>query len=318
MGKSSSVDLRVRIVGEIERGQSCRAAARRFGVSAATAVRLAQRKAQTGSLSPARQGRPAGSGLLNAHVDTLVGWVDADGDITMPELAARLLAERGVKAHPASLSRLLIRHGLLSKKTLLASETDRADIVRKRRIWTAHRQPWMKRRPQRLVFIDETGTTTKMTRLRGRARRGQRLKMKAPFGHWGTQTFIAALRHDGLTAPWVIDRPMNRQIFEAYVETQLAPTLSPGDMVILDNLSSHRSEKAAAILKQRGAWFLFLPPYSPDLNPIEMAFAKLKAHLRTAQARTVEALWQAVGSICELYSPDECWNYLKHAGYVAD
>lgn len=138
---------------------------------------------------------------------------------------------------------------LLSKKTLLASETDRADIVRKRRIWTAHRQPWMKRRPQRLVFIDETGTTTKMTRLRGRARRGQRLKMKAPFGHWGTQTFIAALRHDGLTAPWVIDRPMNRQIFEAYVETQLAPTLSPGDMVILDNLSSHRSEKAAAILK---------------------------------------------------------------------
>jgi hypothetical protein len=104
----------------------------------------------------------------------------------------------------------------------------------------------MKKRPQRLVFIDETGTTTKMTRLRGRARRGQRLKMKAPFGHWGTQTFIAALRHDGLTAPWVIDRPMNRQIFEAYVETQLAPTLKPGDMVILDNLSSHKSERAAA------------------------------------------------------------------------
>lgn len=181
-----------------------------------------------------------------------------------------------------------------------------------------HRQPWMKKRPERLVFIDETGTTTKMTRIRGRARRGQRLKMKAPFGHWGTQTFIAALRHDGLTAPWVIDRPMNRQIFEAYVETQLAPTLKPGDMVILDNLSSHKSQKAAAILKERGAWFLYLPPYSPDLNPIEMAFAKLKAHLRKANARTIETLWQALGSICELYSPDECWNYLKHAGYVAD
>lgn len=180
------------------------------------------------------------------------------------------------------------------------------------------RQPWMKRRPERLVFIDETGTTTKMTRLRGRARKGQRLRMKAPFGHWGTQTFIAALRHDGLTAPWVIDRPMNRQIFEAYVETQLAPTLKRGDMVILDNLSSHKSEKAAAILKERGAWFLFLPPYSPDLNPIEMAFSKLKAHLRKAKARTIEALWQAVGSICELYSPSECWNYLKAAGYVAD
>jgi transposase len=176
----------------------------------------------------------------------------------------------------------------------------------------------MKKRPQRLVFIDETGTTTKMTRLRGRARRGQRLRMKAPFGHWGTQTFIAALRHDGLTAPWVIDAPMNRRTFEAYVETQLAPTLRPGDVVILDNLSSHKSEKAKAILKARGAWFLFLPPYSPDLNPIEMAFAKLKAHLRTAKARTIGALWKAVGNICDLYSPDECQNYLKHAGYVAD
>lgn len=181
-----------------------------------------------------------------------------------------------------------------------------------------YRQPWMKRRPERLVFVDETGTNTKMTRLRGRARRGQRLRMKAPFGHWGTQTFIAALRHDGLTAPWVIDTPMNRHIFETWVESQLAPTLKPGDMVILDNLPSHKSEKAAKILKQRGAWFLFLPSYSPDLNPIEMAFSKLKAHLRKAKARTIDALWQAVGSICDLYSPDECWNYLKEAGYVAD
>ena len=167
-------------------------------------------------------------------------------------------------------------------------------------------------------WVKLSGIWYERTKLRGRARRGQRLKMKAPFGHWGTQTFIAALRHDGLTAPWVIDRPMNRQNFEAYVETQLAPTLKPGDMVILDNLSSHKSEQAAAILKERSAWVLFLPPCSPDLNPTEMAFAKLKAHLRKAQARTIDALWQAVGSICELYSPDECWNYLKHAGYVAD
>lgn len=111
---------------------------------------------------------------------------------------------------------------------------------------------------------------------------------------------------------------MNRRTFETYVETQLAPTLRPGDVVILDNLSSHKSEKAKAILKARGAWFLFLPPYSPDLNPIEMAFAKLKAHLRAAKARTIDALWKAVGNICDLYSPDECTNYLKHAGYVAD
>ncbi len=116
MGKSSSFDLRARIVGEIERGQSCRASARRFGVSAATAVRLAQRKARTGSVAPARQGRPRGSGVLDRHADALIGWVEADGDITMPELAVRLLAERGVKAHPASLSRLLIRHGFTVKK----------------------------------------------------------------------------------------------------------------------------------------------------------------------------------------------------------
>ncbi len=159
-------------------------------------------------------------------------------------------------------------------------------------------------------------TTTKMTRLRGRARRGQGVRSQAPFGHWGTQTFIAALRCDGLTAPWVINQPMNRKIFETYVETQLAPTLMPGDVVILDNLSSHKSEKAKAILKERGAWFLFLPPYSPDLNPIEMAFAKLKAHPRRIKARTIDALWKAVGDICDLYSPHECWNYLKAAGYA--
>lgn len=176
----------------------------------------------------------------------------------------------------------------------------------------------MREQPHRLIFIDETATTTKMTRLRGRARRGQRLKATAPFGHWKTQTFIAALRCDGLTAPWIIDTPMNRKIFETYVETQLAPTLQPGDVVILDNLSSHKSEKAKAILKARGAWFLFLPPYSPDLNPIEMAFAKLKAHLRRIGARTIAELHQAVGNICDLYDPQECWNYLKAAGYAYD
>ena len=176
----------------------------------------------------------------------------------------------------------------------------------------------MRKEPHRLVFIDETATTTKMTRLRGRARKGERLRARAPFGHWGTQTFIAALRHDGLTAPWIIDAPMNRNIFETYVETQLAPTLSPGDVVILDNLSSHKSERAKAILKERGAWFVFLPPYSPDLNPIEMAFAKLKAHLRRIKARSIDDLWRAVGNICDLYTPDECWNFLKHAGYASD
>ncbi|ABE62001.1 ISSpo6, transposase OrfB [Nitrobacter hamburgensis X14] len=173
----------------------------------------------------------------------------------------------------------------------------------------------MHKQRERLIFIDETGTTTKMVRQRGRSLKGTRLNSKAPFGHWGTQTFVAGLKCDGLVAPWVIDAPMNRIIFETYVDTQLAPALRPGDVVILDNLSSHKSEKAEKAIRARGAWLLFLPPYSPDLNPIEMAFAKLKAHLRAAAARTIDALWKAIGNICALFSPQECSNYFKAAGY---
>ncbi len=147
-----------------------------------------------------------------------------------------------------------------------------------------------------------------MTRLRGRSLCGERLQAQAPFGRWGTQTFIAGLRCFGLTAPWVIESPINRLTFNRYVETQLAPTLRKGDVVILDNLAVHKSEAAAECLRKVGAWFLFLPPYSPDLNPIEMAFAKLKAHLRAAAARTYKALWQATGAICDLSHHEECWN----------
>ena len=199
----------------------------------------------------------------------------------------------------------------------MASECGRADVRDRRQEWTDRRQPRMRQQPGRLVFIDETGTTTKMTRLRGRAPRGERLRAAAPFGHWGTQTFIAGLRCDGLVAPWVLDGPMNKAAFETYVETQLAPILSKGEVVILDNLSSHKSIKAAEALRQRGAWFLFLPSYSPDLNPIEMAFSKLKAHLRRIGARTLDALWKAVGEICDLFDPDECWNFFKAAGYAS-
>ena len=173
----------------------------------------------------------------------------------------------------------------------------------------------MRRAIHRLVFLDETGTTTKMTRLRGRAPRGQRLRAAVPFGHWKTETFIAGLRHDGLVAPFVIDRPMNRNIFELYIATQLAPTLAEGDVVILDNLSAHKSPKAEQAIRDRGAWMLFLPPYSPDLNPIEMAFSKLKAHLRKRAVRTIDGLCKAIGEICDLFSPEECQNYFTAAGY---
>lgn len=176
----------------------------------------------------------------------------------------------------------------------------------------------MRIEPARLVFIDETAVATNLTRRRGRSLRGERLPAEAPFGRWQTQTFIAGLRCDRLTAPWLIDGPINRVAFNIYVETQLAPTLRRGDIVILDNLSVHNSAPASEALRARGAWFLFLPQYSPDLNPIEMAFSKLKALLRGAAARTFQALWAALGDICALFDPHECWNYFKAAAYASD
>lgn len=176
----------------------------------------------------------------------------------------------------------------------------------------------MRRIPGRLVFLDETSVKTNMTPLRGRAPEGERLIADQPFGKWHTQTFIAGLRCGGLIAPWIIEGAMNGEAFDLYVATQLAPALSPGDVVILDNLNVHKSPRAAEALAEQGAWFLFLPKYSPDLNPIEMAFARLKQLLRKAKARTYDALWQAVGDICALFDPEECRNYLRDAGYVAD
>jgi transposase len=175
----------------------------------------------------------------------------------------------------------------------------------------------MRRQPGRLVFVDETSVKTNITPLRGRSLKGERLIADAPFGKWQTQTFVAGLRCDELVAPWIIEGAMDGRTFDTYIRTQLAPSLGRGDVVILDNLNVHKSPRAAQALAERGAWFLFLPKYSPDLNPIEMAFAKLKTLLRKAKARTYEALWRAVGDICELFEPQECWNYLKEAGYVA-
>lgn len=170
----------------------------------------------------------------------------------------------------------------------------------------------------RIDFIDETSLKTNMAKTTGWSSKGARLVDHAPFGHWNIQTSIAALRHDRLDAPWVNDGAMNRELFELYVETQLAPTLRPGDLIILDNLSSHKSPKAAATMSAIGAWFLFLPPYSPDLNPIEMAFVKLQALIRSAAARTYEALWRAVGQVCELLTEEECYNFFRAAGYETD
>ncbi len=167
--------------------------------------------------------------------------------------------------------------------------------------------------PGRVVFIDETSVKTNLTRRRGWSPRGTRLAADAPFGNWGTQTFIAGLTHQALIAPRVNKGAMDGPAFAAYIRRVLVPELLPGTAVVLDNLATHRNAEAAAALREAGCWFLYLPPYSPDFNPIEMAFSKLKALLRKAGARTFTDLFEALGNICDLFTPTECWNYFKAA-----
>jgi len=169
--------------------------------------------------------------------------------------------------------------------------------------------------PARLVFLDETWTSTKMARLRGRSPRGERLRSPVPQGHWKTTTFVAGLRLSGIAAPFVLDGPINRDAFQAYVERVLVPELTPGDIVVMDNLGSHKGPAARAAIEAAGARLLFLPPYSPNFNPIEMAFSQLKALLRTAAERTVEGLWTAIGRLIETITPDQCANFFAAAGY---
>lgn len=179
--------------------------------------------------------------------------------------------------------------------------------------WKAGLQPQLD--PKKLVFIDETGTTTNMARRRGRCRRGMRLIGRVPHGHWKTTTFVAGLRVDAVTAPFVIDQAMNGRIFRSYVERCLVPTLVPGGIVIMDNLPAHKVAGIRHAIAAAGAVLLFLPPYSPDLNPIEQLFAKLKALLRKTAARTIAALWAAIGRLLDDFPADECARYLAHAGY---
>jgi transposase len=203
----------------------------------------------------------------------------------------------------------------VQKKTLIAREQDRPAIDRRRAQWRKYQG---RIDPRRLVFIDETWAKTNMTRLRGWCARGLPLVAKVPHGHWRTLTFLAALRHDRIDAPLVLDGPVNGQSFTAYVEQFLLPTLSPGDIVVMDNLGSHKGKAVRQLIRSAGARLLFLPPYSPDLNPIEQVFAKLKTLLRKADPRSVEATWRQIGSLLDAFPPNECANYLRNSGYASD
>ena len=198
------------------------------------------------------------------------------------------------------------------KKSLRAAEQDRPDVVARRRRWRGW-QGYMD--PARFVFLDETSAATNMVRRYGRSPAAERLVASVPHGHWRTTTFVAGLRLSGVTAPLVLDGPMTGAAFLAYVEQMLAPVLAPGDVVVLDNLAAHKVDGIAQAVHAAGASILYLPPYSPDLNPIEQLFAKLKALLRQTAARTVDGLWNAIGRLLDRFPPAECANYLRSCGY---
>ena len=202
----------------------------------------------------------------------------------------------------------------LPKKTAHAAEQERADVAAAREAWFAAQ---IDLDPEKLVFVDETGANTKMPRLHGRAARGERCRAPVPFGHWNTTTFVAGLRLSGLSAPMLLEGPMDGDTFLAYIEQVLVPTLTVGDTVIMDNLSAHKMAGVRLAIEAAGANLLYLPPYSPDFNPIEKAFSKLKASLRAAAQRRLDGLWDAIKLAIERFTPSECANYFAAAGYDA-
>jgi transposase len=307
------MDLRERVVAMVERdGLSCHEAAAHFGVAASTAIKWLQRYRRTGSAKPGQMGGHKPKAISGEHRDWLIGRC-RERDFTLRGLVAEL-AERGLKVDYRSVWSFVHAEKLSFKKTVLAREQDRPDIARRREQWRAY-QPRID--PSRLVFIDETWTKTNMAPLRGWAPRGERLTAKVPYGHWNTMTFIAALRHDRIDAPWLLDRPINGDRFQAYVENLLAPTLRPGDMVVVDNLQSHQRAAVRTAIRAAGAKLFFLPKYSPDLNPIEQVFAKLKHLLRKAAARTKDAVCQTIGTLLDRFPAVECSKYFRNSGYAA-
>lgn len=312
MAKGYSKDLRVRAVALVEDGESRRETARILGLGASTAIRWIERWAATGSVA-ALPGTGHCRSPLEAHRQWLLDLVVAEPDLTLEEIRARLKSEKRLKTGTTSVWRFYERHDITFKKTLHAAEQDRPDVAAARAELKAGQS---RLAAPRLVFIDETAVTTKMVRHRGRSPRGERLVASVPHGHWKTLTLVAALRINGLTAPYVIDGAMDGPSFLAYVEQVLAPMLRKGDIVFMDNLRTHKIAGVREAIEAVGATVRYLPAYSPDLNPIEMAFSKLKTALRKGAARTVKALMKMIGKLLKTFAPEQCANYFRHAGYA--
>ncbi|WP_370123448.1 IS630 family transposase [Bradyrhizobium sp. USDA 329] len=312
MVRPLSNDLRERAVKAVESGESCHAVAARFDVAVSSVVKWRQRYRATGSVAPGKVGghrKP----VLEPHRAFIVERIRQTPHLTLHGLKDELAA-RGVKVSHHAVWTFLRREGLSFKKTLFALEQGRADVVRRRQRWRSLQD---RLDPNRLVFIDETWIKTNMAPLRGWGSKGERLRGFAPHGHWRTLTFLGALRSDQLTAPCVFDGPINGESFRAYVEQQLVKVLKPGDIVVMDNLGSHKSPTVRQMIRKAGARLWYLPPYSPDLNPIEQVFAKIKHWMRVAQKRTIDDACDHIGHLVRNVLPGECRNYFVNAGYAS-
>ena len=312
MPKTYSSDLRERLIAAVTSGMSRNEAAEVFGVAISTAVKWMQRLRDTGSW----EAKPRGGGTspLEQHKERILAVVKERPDATLKEIKAELRKQR-IHTSQTALWRFLDRHDITrKKKSLRAAEQKRKDVVRARRKWIREQGLLDS---TKLVFIDETSVNTNMVRLYGRAPCGVRLIDHVPFGHWETMTFVSALRHDGMVAPMLIEGPMNGELFLAYVEQCLVPTLKPDDIVVVDNVATHKVAGVAEAIEAAGATLRYLPKYSPDLNPIEMPFSKFKAYLRKLAQRTIPGIRRGIRSFLSSLKGQECANYLRHAGYAS-
>ena len=311
MPKPCSLELREPVVSAIESGASRREAADWFDVSASSAIKWMQRRQATGSIAPT----PSGGSLspLEAHATFLFALIERQPDLTLDEIVTAM-HKRRIAGSRSAVWRFFRRHKIsFKKKSLRAAEQERADMARARRRWMREQGMFD---PARLVFLDETATSTNMVRLRGRCPRGRRLIDHVPHGHWKTITFIAGLRNRAMVAPLVLDGPMNATTFVTYLKECVIPELKRGDVVMMDGLPVHRVAAVREVI-EADAKLRYLPKYSPDLNPIEQAFSKLKAHLRKAAVRTIPRLSRKIGALVAAFSPKECSNYFRHAGYAS-
>ena len=244
--------------------------------------------------------------------DGLVAKITARPDIDLRELNAELKQERG---EAVCLMTICVACRALEqsrKKTRIAQEQDRPDVAEKRIPWRASQEAID---PTQVVFMDETWAKTNLTRRDGRSRLGTRLVEKTPCGRWQTTTFLGALRAEGFIAPLTVEGPINGPLFRVWIEQHLAPALKPGDIVVMNNLSSHKVAGVCEAIEAAGAELRDLPPDSPDLNPIELAFSKLKKLLRDGAERTVDKLWELCGRILDQFTEPKCRNYFKHCSY---